>query len=91
MTWWIGRAWKAREGCSEAVLRPEGAAVGPSQRRQTPMDHSHTARHTTTAQQGVRVGGGGDGCGVAPPVPIPNTVVQRPSADDTADIDPVGQ
>src|SRR5215212_1775512 len=49
MTWWIGRAWKAREGCSEAVLRPEGAAVGRPQRRQTLTVHVHTrALHTST-------------------------------------------
>ena len=90
MTWWIDRTWKAREGCSEAVLRPEGAAVGPSQRRHSPG--SLTRQDTQTLYELEDVGGGGgDGCGVAPPVPIPNTVVQRPSADDTAYVDLVGQ
>ena len=35
---------------------------------------------TTTAARGRGLGGAG---GADPPVPIPNTVVKRPSADDT--------
>jgi hypothetical protein len=84
MTWWIGRAWKASNRCSEAVLRAEGASLAPSFGRAT--------RRISCSSTGYVLGmlgqshGGGAVCGVVPPVPFPNTVVKRLSADDTGGV-----
>ncbi len=77
MTWWIGRTCKAGDGRSGAVLTAEPAAPAPRRAR---------ARRVTTADWR-----GGARSGAAPPVPMPTTVVKRPSADDTGGSAPLGQ
>ena len=80
MTWWIGRTCTAGNRLSEAVLRAEGAPLAPSRACHSP---DLVQCPTLCACEALAGQEGGDGRGVAPPVPIPNTVVKRPSADDT--------
>src|SRR5687767_14350514 len=82
MTWWIGRTCTAGNRLSEAVLRAEGAPLAPSSG--VPRAGSRAVSKQMLLRR-PKLGKleGGDGRGVAPPVPIPNTVVKRPSADDT--------
>ncbi len=84
MTWSIGRTWTRGDPCSEAVLRAERAVPEPPGRRHPP-DLPPPPHWLCTPQRGSwrTAGAGGDRSGAAPPVPIPNTVVKRPSADDT--------
>jgi hypothetical protein len=80
MTWWIGRPWKYGNVRSEAVLRAEGASRAPSMACHPPdlVLYTGYVLGLTAVPHG-----GGAVRGVVPPVPIPNTVVKRSSADDT--------
>ncbi len=58
----------------------EGSAHAP---RARPRAARIGARHATTPLEPAGGRGLGGAGGVDPPVPFPNTVVKRPSADDT--------
>ena len=88
MTWWIGRPWKWGNPRSEAVLRAEGAVPAPS--GHAPHWFLCSSTGSALGKTGRAQAGRGAVRGGAPPVPIPNTVVKRPSADDTGGV-PLGQ
>src|SRR5579883_1909611 len=85
MTWWIGRPCTTGNGRSAAVLRAEGAAPASSFGRATRWIAGAPcyAPQSKANRGGRQAPGGGAVRGVGPPVPFPNTVVKRPSADDT--------
>src|SRR6266496_3809281 len=50
MTGWIGRTWKRRKACSEAVLRAEGAPPPPAPRSANRIDPPALLSHTLLQQ-----------------------------------------
>src|SRR5919202_475809 len=83
-TWSTGRACTRGDPRSGAVSDGRGLAAPPRDGPPPPPTHSHPrlSRPWLRPRPGTTVGPGAAG-GAGPPVPIPNTAVKRPSADDT--------